>query len=208
MLVSKICIICSKEFIPSHDKSQIYCSKTCSGIGRKGRTLLKHSEEEKSRICTQCGKEFTAIRYQKNKKFCSNDCHNSYRRNKPNGRKGKIVRDVEYRKHCSMAQQGITDEKDWVGFVGRHKNQVVRSTANYKALRTKTMKRDGYKCLWCSSDEKLETHHIIPVKANPTLELDLDNILTLCHKCHLKVRKKELDFANFFRNVLLYSQVL
>lgn len=45
-------------------------------------------------------------------------------------------------------------------------------------------KRDNYKCVKCSSEEKLEVHHIIRLSdggSNSPL-----NLITLCSKCHDK----------------------
>jgi len=37
----------------------------------------------------------------------------------------------------------------------------------------------------CGACKKLEVHHIVPVHLNPDLELDPENLITLCDKyCH------------------------
>jgi len=46
-------------------------------------------------------------------------------------------------------------------------------------------------CAACGCTEFLEVHHIEPFHENPTLELDVNNLITLCDKpgkdnCHLK----------------------
>lgn len=41
-------------------------------------------------------------------------------------------------------------------------------------------------CAACGRDKKLEVHHIKPVHINPDLELDPENLLTLCaDPCHI-----------------------
>lgn len=41
-------------------------------------------------------------------------------------------------------------------------------------------------CAACGRDKKLEVHHIIPVHVDPSKELDVDNLVTLCdNPCHL-----------------------
>ena len=42
-------------------------------------------------------------------------------------------------------------------------------------------------CSACSSRVKLEVHHVIPFKVNPSLELSSDNLITLCSHCHLVI---------------------
>lgn len=41
-------------------------------------------------------------------------------------------------------------------------------------------------CVACGRAKELEVHHIVPYHANPQLELDPDNLITLCaDPCHL-----------------------
>ena len=45
-------------------------------------------------------------------------------------------------------------------------------------------------CRMCGGKDKLQVHHIIPFADNPELELDADNLVTLCEfpgvDCHLR----------------------
>lgn len=45
-------------------------------------------------------------------------------------------------------------------------------------------KLDGDKCVFCGSTDKLEAHHIMQRATNPDSETDLENGITLCHRCH------------------------
>lgn len=53
--------------------------------------------------------------------------------------------------------------------------------------------RDHYKCEVCGGSSFLEVHHIIPFHLNPSLELNENNLITLCDSgsfginCHLFV---------------------
>jgi len=41
-------------------------------------------------------------------------------------------------------------------------------------------------CAACGGSKKLEVHHITPVHVNPELELEPDNLITLCaDPCHI-----------------------
>ena len=65
---------------------------------------------------------------------------------------------------------------------------------NY-ALSTWSMsikKRDGYRCIWCGSTEKLEADHIKKKLKFPKLSLDISNGRTLCFKCHKKRHHKKV----------------
>ncbi len=44
------------------------------------------------------------------------------------------------------------------------------------------LRRDKYKCRLCASNEDVEVHHITPQSLGG--EYVLENLLTLCYKCH------------------------
>lgn len=49
----------------------------------------------------------------------------------------------------------------------------------------KTIKElDGNKCAFCGSIEMIEAHHIQQKAEAETVSTDLENGITLCHKCH------------------------
>ena len=50
-------------------------------------------------------------------------------------------------------------------------------------------KRDGNKCQTCSSKENLNAHHILHRKHYPKLSFNINNGITLCNTCHLKVHQ-------------------
>lgn len=58
-------------------------------------------------------------------------------------------------------------------------------------LRDMVLKRDGYICLKCGSEEKLECHHIESLNCNPLMSADVDNCMTVCESCHDEIHKEE-----------------
>lgn len=60
----------------------------------------------------------------------------------------------------------------------------VRSTFEARLWRKAVKERDGYKCIWCGSEENLEADHIKPFSYYPELRFDLNNGRTLCRDCH------------------------
>lgn len=54
--------------------------------------------------------------------------------------------------------------------------------------RERVLRRDGRKCVVCSSMEMLQVHHINP-RSNGGDE-QFDNLITLCKECHIKVHKR------------------
>lgn len=78
---------------------------------------------------------------------------------------------------------------------------------HWRALRARWLE-DNPTCAACGCKEKLEVHHIIPVHVNRSLELDAENLITLCevdtagpdHHCHLKFGHLG-NWYNYNRNV-------
>jgi len=56
---------------------------------------------------------------------------------------------------------------------------ISRREAQWRKARTQALKRDNYCCTQCGSTEELEVHHLKPTGGNK-----LDNLQTLCQKCH------------------------
>ena len=57
-------------------------------------------------------------------------------------------------------------------------------SAQWPKVRAEYLKTNPV-CQVCGSSVKPEVHHIIPVHIDPSKELELDNLITLCDKyCH------------------------
>lgn len=65
----------------------------------------------------------------------------------------------------------------------RHSARVVGSK-RWKVLRIQALRRDGWACVRCGAVGRLEIDHILPVRTHPELAYALDNLQTLCPKCH------------------------
>lgn len=74
----------------------------------------------------------------------------------------------------------------------------------YKKWRRDVKVRDGYKCQWpgCLSKSRLEVHHIKTWSSAPALRFHIANGITLCNKCHARIRGKERQYEAFFLKIL------
>lgn len=58
-------------------------------------------------------------------------------------------------------------------------------SSEWKKLRAAHLEKEPA-CVACGKTADLDVHHIIPVFANPSRELDPDNLITLCGtRCHI-----------------------
>jgi 5-methylcytosine-specific restriction enzyme A len=72
----------------------------------------------------------------------------------------------------------------------RHSAAVIRSK-RWKGLRYQAKRRDGWQCVQCGAKGRLEVDHIKPVRTNPELAYDLNNLQTLCVSCHTRKTRIE-----------------
>ena len=117
-------------------------------------------------ICKQCKNKFDiypARVFKQNKgKFCSRTCYTQSR---------------------------------FLGDRKKSRTDITRDYHNKKRFggnKYLAMERDKYKCQYCFTDKNLEIHHIDGTGYKSVKDLkdcnnNLENLLTLCHKCHLKV---------------------
>lgn len=95
---------------------------------------------------------------------------------------------------------------NWKGGVTPTRTRMWHSTS-YKNWRAAVFERDDYTCQMCNErGGRIEAHHIRPVRdhKNTLLVFDINNGITLCKRCHLKVNGCEDDYAEEFdRKVLI-----
>jgi group II intron reverse transcriptase/maturase len=63
--------------------------------------------------------------------------------------------------------------------------------SEWKDAKLAALRRDGFRCTSpnCRSTQNLDVHHIIPRAQRPDLVLNLDNLTTLCEKCHMAAHR-------------------
>lgn len=69
----------------------------------------------------------------------------------------------------------------------------------------KIKRLDNYKCAFCGSVTKLEAHHHVKRSITPQLANDLENGITLCHKCHYIAHKG--NYSNSGKKNYLHQSI-
>lgn len=79
----------------------------------------------------------------------------------------------------------------------------------YKKWREDVRARDGRCCQWpgCGSKKQLQAHHIKTWSKHPLLRFELGNGITLCRRCHDKIKGKEHDYEVFFLKLLHWNMI-
>lgn len=187
------CDTCGKDFEKYESKlgKHNFCCRECY--------LKFHSKEVPKCKCIICGKEFKGSKYNANK-YCSRECYNQDHEIKNKERKcpkcGKIfIAKTSEDKYCSWEcynqDRHMPKGKDhwnWKGGISTLDDH--RDSNDYKLWRQKIYERDNFKCVKCGSKEKINAHHILAWKYYPDLRYNIDNGITLCEKCHIKIHQK------------------
>jgi len=82
-----------------------------------------------------------------------------------------------------------------VGFVREHVSKRSRRSKGWRKVRNAEVKRAG-KCECCGRKWNLQVHHIEDFSTAPERELDPENLLVLCGRCHLLV-----GHLNYWRSI-------
>ena len=83
------------------------------------------------------------------------------------------------------------DNPSWKGGVTPI-NHLLRKSDEYKEWRNAVYQRDNWTCRICGikcSNKQIVAHHILLFSEYPHLRFAIDNGMTLCRKCHLKLHK-------------------
>jgi hypothetical protein len=77
-------------------------------------------------------------------------------------------------------------------FIDGESEKIYRKLIDTKYRRVKKMvlERDNCKCQICGSNEKLQVHHRKTLREAPGLSHSMDNLITLCIKCHFKLHRR------------------
>ena len=110
--------------------------------------------------------------------------------------KMKISEWLMWRVHSEETRKKIWDSHRWEKSYLRqwwitNSEKKIRSSTEYWIRRKNCMVRDSYTCDLCRIKWwKLEIHHLYNFASYKDIRLDIDNWITLCHKCHKKYHKK------------------
>ena len=77
---------------------------------------------------------------------------------------------------------------NWKGGISTE-NDKIRHSLEYKIWRIEVYKKDKYKCRLCGSKKDIVAHHLKLFSDFPELRFSVDNGITLCRSCHLKLHK-------------------
>ena len=106
--------------------------------------------------------------------------------------KGRVVSEETKQKQRVPHPWSQGDKhRSWRGGV-KSVNEKIRKSRLYLRWRDSVFSRDNWTCQNCSKrgNGTLHAHHIKEFNLYPDLRLDINNGITLCLKCHIKIHSK------------------
>jgi len=96
---------------------------------------------------------------------------------------------------------------NWKGGISKnYKPKFSRRTKEYKIWRQTVIDRDK-ECLNCTSNKRLEVHHIKPFHQLEENELyNIKNGITLCRECHKGIKNKENKYETILHMLRVCNQ--
>lgn len=173
-------------------------------MAKNNRKNYKHSEETKRKISeSHKGKKYSKELKEKLSKIHKNiENPSTFKKGHKAWNKELTKKDPRVKKysdkrigmkHSEKAKKKIGNRKypngeehpNWQGGLTPI-NFKIRNSKEYALWRKAVFERDGYKCIWCGSDKKIQADHIKSFALFPELRFAIDNGRTLCEDCHKK----------------------
>jgi len=177
-LERRFCIICGNEIIrntvanskrisPEQYKKSKFCSRKCRGIFQSSAISGKENPNYRGgkSVCADCGKQLKyRYNFRKEITYCKNCWPKHYRQENAYKWKG-----------------GLTE----INLLERNRKEAIE-------WRKSVFERDDYACQLCGDNKghNLNAHHIKHWAKYKELRFDINNGITLCKNCHIKIHKK------------------
>ena len=158
------------------------------------------------KICEVCGKEYEGKSFSK---YCSPKCkkkkNNATFQKKRSEKRKQEWEQLEHIKQCPVCgkefelKQTHRTQKYCCAECRKkaerlygHKRETdlaYKDKIRFDGNRTKALERDEYTCTMCGAKKDLVVHHIDCSGQTDEPNNDVDNLTTLCRRCHINLHK-------------------
>ena len=166
------------------------------------RLIANNIDLQISKICSICNVEF--VPHNGMQEYCSKDCkdisknnnRNKYTReelsNQPN--RNCLVCNTEFevtsrmitKKYCCSDCQNKAERL----FGDKRQTDLdYKDKIRFGNNKYKVLERDNYKCQTCGNKSQLVVHHKDLSGQSDNVNNDMDNLVTLCRRCHINIHK-------------------
>ena len=183
-----VCKVCGKEFYRSQGElrknktGKFYCGRDCRNVDWKGEGNPNFNHRWSSELKEQTSAKIKE-QYKNGRKTW---CKGQTKETDPRLAKCGVIGN-DFGKY-TKGQKRVDDVwRNVLNSAGvRHSLQQEHKYKyhgeNWLRIRKSVLQRDNFTCQKCGSKEYLVVHHLIPYRLSGSD--DLDNLITLCRRCH------------------------
>lgn len=165
---SIICLVCGKEFETNNPRQQKYCSLEC-----RNKVLIQRKVEKRTKKRLE---KFEENKYSKCL-VCGKEFERTF---------GTHSYSQKYCcKGCRRKAERLFGNKQQTDL--EYKN-FIRFGGN----RFDVLERDEYTCQICGNVNQLVIHHKDESGQSDNVNNEIDNLVTLCRRCHVNIHKNKL----------------
>lgn len=194
---SKICRSC---YLENKAKPENWIKKTCPVCLKEFTVHISEINRGQGIYCSiPCARSGSPTRKRIRETVTCKNCGREIERHSCSVKKN-ITNSFFCNKECWNQYNQGENHHGWKG------GQNDRVNPDYTKWRKAVLERDKYYCRLCHARRKLEVHHIYRFTTHPDIRWDVDNGITLCHECHVKIRNHEeecVDIFNVIKDVRL-----
>lgn len=162
---------------------------------------------EELRKCTECKNEKPLSKFVKGKvkkdkilyRYLCKECQNSRVRSGEKIPKEKKL-DTRFKKGhkggIRFPKGNISWSKLNKGRYNLPRKSIERGSAKYSEWVQKVKERDNYICRECGSTKQIEAHHMYDFDRYIDKRFDIDNGVSLCKSCHMRITRILKRFKN------------
>ena len=221
------CNNCKNDFKrqPAKIKEDNFCSIKCWREWSVGSRATNYRGGELKLICPICNKQFNARKSKRDKiRYCSVKCkHIGTMKRIPitcenchcvKERTSSYIKWHTKRNHkhhfcskkCMQLYFSGPNAPGWIKDRSKLKceSRSIRWSKRMRRVKKSVYRRDNWTCQECGKGNRmLNAHHIERFVDNVEKRFDKKNLITLCVPCHKKTYRREKDFEEKYRNIVL-----
>lgn len=161
------CEICNQEFEPKNSL-QKFCSKECKRKSLTNRNSVKRSIKRKEKF----------------------DMMDKIKKCLVCGKEFEVRQQYRKQKYCSEKCLNKSEKL----FGGKQERDLeYKNQIRFDGNRYKVLERDDYTCQVCGNTTQLVLHHKDESGQSDNPNNEIDNLITLCRRCHINIHKVILN---------------
>jgi hypothetical protein len=161
--------------------------------------MVQKKNFKNTMACSKCGK---TILLKGNRKYCKECSKIAIKEKDKRWKLNNPERTKELKRQDYLRRKDYINKKNKEWYekkkkeLGYYPFKIFEEQKRFGGNRVKALERDNFKCQKCGSTRLICVHHIDGTgRGSKIHNNDLDNLVTLCRNCHIKIHRDLLHKA-------------